>query len=101
MKKLIVCALIGFAGSAIAADSSCDAYSETARSIMDGRQNGVTIKQSMAIANAAPNSELKEFVRSIVILAYEQPAYSTEPTKRKAIDEFGNKFSLECEKAKS
>ena len=70
----------------------CDAYGKVAEAIMTARQGGVSMSKSMALADD------NNLVKSLVIEAYEQPAYSTESVKKKTIRDFADNFLLVCYK---
>lgn len=109
MKRLILLALSGLvlAGcdkseiAQVSSDSkNCDVFATLAHNIMDGRQSGLSMKESMDIAERSnlPDS-LKEAVKSIVISAYERPRFSTEQMKAREVSEFENRYYLVCAKA--
>lgn len=100
MKRFLVAGFLACSAPAIADTSACDAFSELARQIMNSRQSGVPMKSSMALVEQSDDGpEFKEFMRGLVIAAYEVPAYSTEQMKKKAVTDFEDNFYLSCTKA--
>ena len=78
----------------------CSNYSETAASVMKGRQNGVPMRKMMEImteydAKIGPDHDLG---RMFVVQAYEQPQYQTKEVQQRTIGEFENKNYLACHK---
>lgn len=52
----------------------------------------------MAIFNDEKDPELRNTLRSLVIDAYERPAYSTDTNKANAVSKFQNDVYLKCVK---
>lgn len=71
----------------------CKKWSELASSVMELRQKGVPMTALMATDN--------ETIKKIVIDAYSEPRLSTSKYQKEAIDDFANKYALECYKSKN
>jgi len=63
-------------------EDPCPMLGELAASIMENRQVGTPISDMMAVA---PDNDL---VTSIVLQAYQEPRYSTEEYRQRAVDDF-------------
>jgi hypothetical protein len=61
-----------------------------ARVIMQARQTGTSMEQSMAIAKSDP------LIRSLVVQAYTEPHYQTEAAKERAAGDFADAAMLAC-----
>lgn len=68
----------------------CSAYSSLAARVMEGRQAGITMSESMKIM--ADDGTMQQ----LVISAYEQPRYATERMQKRAIVDFENTVHLAC-----
>lgn len=100
MRRLWIFMLPLIPFSASADMSTCDTYSVLSRSIMSARQSGTPMKQQMDIVLKSGGSpELQGFMKNLVIAAYEEPAWSSESRKEKAITDFENGFYLSCVKS--
>ncbi len=109
MKRLILVVLSGAVlagcdksdiGQASVDSKDCAVFAALAHNIMDGRQKGVSMKESMEISERSKLPDnLKAVVKSIVISAYERPRYSTEQMKAREVTEFENGYYLACSKA--
>jgi penicillin V acylase-like amidase (Ntn superfamily) len=73
------------------AHENCKSLSSLARVIMELRQMGVPMHEVIEKAGDAP-----ETVTRIAIMAYGEHMYHTESIKQQVINEFENKFFLEC-----
>jgi translation initiation factor 2B subunit (eIF-2B alpha/beta/delta family) len=107
MKTYLTTAIAAFAlvfsQPAIAKESDsefCYNIEEIARSVMSARQSNVSMSKVMKIMaeNFPDNMEL---MRSIVIQAYEKPAYSTAQYQKREIDEYANHWATVCYMAMS
>ena len=76
----------------------CTVVSSLAENIMEARQNGVSMVRSMQIASES-GEEIKDMVVSLVQMAYDQPRYSTESVKRRAISNFADTAMSGCLKS--
>lgn len=82
------------------ADSRCRNMGEIAKSIMERRQNGEPISNLIDIANkSSPDADVVKFMKKIVIEAYDMPLFTAEPFKERTINEFSNKYEVECLKS--
>jgi len=98
MKKkiILIMAVIMLASTAYAVEKSefAKQMSSMAQSIMEFRQRGVSITESMEIVDKIENEVLQEILKKYVVEAYKTPMFSTERHKKEAITEFGNKIYL-------
>ena len=68
----------------------CAGVSQLARSIMQARQVGASMEQSMAIAKD------DAMIRSLVIKAYDEPHYATPEMQERAAGDFADQSMLAC-----
>ncbi len=99
MKTVITAlALLLLAGNAFAEEESDDTYCaaihDLATTIMDGRQLGVSITESLNLSNCSTN--ICKIGRSLVLAAYKEPQYSSDKYQQEAISEFANQVALQC-----
>ena len=73
-------------------NSSCESYSDLAKSVMTARQIGVAMSEVM-------NTISSENTKQLVIAAYEKPRFTSEGYKTKSIEDFRDKAYLDCIKA--
>lgn len=83
----------------VSEEELCASFGEMAQAIMGARQAGVSLSASLKIANEADEGD-RELVRSIVMAAYERPAFSTQAYQDREAAEFGNQMHLTCLKAR-
>lgn len=90
--------VLGLFASANASESSvseksiesCTSISGLAKSIMKARQNGGEMSVMMGISEGNPLAKM------LVKAAFEEPFYSTDEYKERAVIEFSNKVMLIC-----
>jgi len=73
----------------------CSNMEELATTIMTARQENRSMSQMMVLVEQADPS-VKEVVRATIQDAYNQPAYSSDRGKERAISEFGNAVASMC-----
>lgn len=100
---IITIALVGGleSGFALALPSSdkqserlCEGIGQAARSIMEGRQNGVSMIKLMSVADNA--GELAPLLKNLVQDAYDSPRYETQEMKKRAAQDFEDKVYATC-----
>jgi hypothetical protein len=94
MKALILAALLATAATAQAEqlkNTSCEVIEVYARTVMDVRQNGVSLKDAMATSD-----ENDTLGPKIIMAAYSKPRYATASIKQRTIDDFADNAYLEC-----
>jgi len=98
MKKIIIIAmlvLIPIIGNA--ENKNCNSMAEFAKTIMQLRQGGAPINEVMNfIESAEDKPEVYKVMKSITIMAYDTPRYSTPSIKEKTINEFYNTIYVNC-----
>lgn len=103
MKTLLLTALLGvplISGAAtnvpagMTPEQYCAALEDTSASFMRMHQNGAPL--DFALQLLAKNHG--EFMRPIVLQAFSQPRFSTEPYQQRAVTDFGNSVRLACER---
>lgn len=101
MKKLLMAVAVAVMFSApVQAKDNCEGVSEIANSIMVARQSGVAMKEMVVIVNNSDfEAEVKGVLIEMVVLAWEQPAYSSPEYQKKIIREFTDMFYLQCVKS--
>lgn len=101
MRTLASCglAILMLSGAAKAEEDSCAPVAMLAESVMSGRQHGVAMRDMVDLINKGDGgSSFKEAAKSMIILAYETPIFSSEEYQKKSISEFQNQFYLACMK---
>lgn len=98
MKKLLISAAVAMSLTAQAEEKQdiCGMVNELAGSIMSARQRGVDMAQAMKLAGE--NAEA-DFIRQIIIAAYEKPRYSVAENQQAAVTDFKNSVYLICVKS--
>lgn len=59
------------------------------------RQEGVSIAEMMALSQDEGN-DVREYVESLILAAYEQPRLSTKRIKQETIENFRDEVYLAC-----
>lgn len=72
----------------------CDKVSSTAETLMKARQRGVSMSSLM---NSAGDNKT---IKAMVIDAFEKPRFNSDPYVKRAIEEFRDRWYLECVKTK-
>jgi hypothetical protein len=96
MNIAIVAALVlSVSAPAAYASSVCEAVSSLARSTMNARQAGVPMSE--IYENGVEESQSVSQVRkSLILIAYEKPKFSTERYKTEAAEEFASDVFRRC-----
>lgn len=68
----------------------CSEIAKLASTIMDGRQNGVSMSAMMDVADG------QELSQTLIIKAFEDFNRPTSKGKQEAVTEFSNQWYLEC-----
>lgn len=97
MKNLLIAAAVAMSFMAQAEEKQdiCGMVNELAGSIMSARQRGVDMAQAM---KAAGENAEADFIRKIIIAAYEKPRYSVAENQQAAVTDFKNSVYLICVK---
>lgn len=72
----------------------CEDYSRIAGSIMESRQSGEKMSALMKVA--AEMGAISDALKLLVIKAYQEPQFRTQPNRAQAATEFENGAYLEC-----
>jgi hypothetical protein len=72
----------------------CVGLAQAGRSIMDGRQSGVSMIKLMGVANNA--GELAPLMKNLVQDAFKSPRYETQEMKTRVIQDFEDKVYATC-----
>lgn len=83
---------------AITNDEACAQMASTAESIMRARQNGIAMQKVLEVASGSKSAAVKDGFRTIIMMAYDQPRFSTQENKQRAIDDFRDEMQLYCMK---
>ena len=94
MKVLILAALLATAATAQAEDN-CLIIESYARTVMDARQGGISLKDAMATTEKGD-----KFTPKIIIAAYNKPHYITKKMKQRTINNFADDTYLDCLKVR-
>lgn len=82
-----------------AIEGICGATAKYAEAVMDSRQNGMKITESIANINKTLKvGAMKDFYKTIAYEAYKEPKWSTKENQDNAATEFSNKMYLTCAK---
>lgn len=109
MKKILILIPLLFSSLSIyakeemtkndAIEEMCGATADYAKSVMDSRQNGVSLKESIANINAKiPKGSIQEYYKAIAYEAYSQKKWESAEYKNNASVEFSNEILLSCTK---
>jgi len=103
MKKLILAAALTVASFSSNAKVSnveeyCGSMYELAETIMDARQNGMTMKKSkeIIVTTVSDDKNLVEIAKSIVDWAYSEPKYHSEEMQKYATNKFAERAYYGC-----
>lgn len=78
---------------------ACDVIVKLAKSIMERRQEGVSMADMMDITLKL-DENTRKITKGIIIMAYDHPRYSTPEVIERTIRDFENDVYLECVKAR-
>ena len=83
-----------------AIEEICTATAGYAEAVMNSRQNGVKITESIANVNKALKvGATRDYHKAIAYEAYKEPKWSTKENQENAATEISNKMYLICAKA--
>ena len=110
MKKILILIPLFFANLGVCAkedmtkndviEEVCGATADYAKSVMDSRQNDVSLKESIANINAKiPKGSIQDYYKAIAYEAYSQKKWESDEYKNNASVEFGNRTYLSCIKS--
>ncbi len=71
--------------------STCESYSNLAKTVMTARQGGIPMSEVM--------NTISEITKQLAITAYEKPRFTSDGYKTKSIEDFRDKAYLDCVKA--
>ena len=74
----------------------CQAHAKLAKRIMTSRQDGTEMSSLLEMIEKLPDDSAKRTAQAIIMMAYDESAYSAEKNQQKAITEFSNKIMLTC-----
>lgn len=89
MKGLIAVVLL-MAGFAASANEGCATVANLGKTIMTGRQMGISIVKAVEISKGS------EAAMTMVRMAYAKPRFESEEYKRKAAEDFETEVYLIC-----
>lgn len=98
MKALILSFTIAVSYPAfVSAESiTCEQFGELAESIMKSRQTGVPLSSLMNVIKDTPETDGNEIFRNMIVMAYDEPRYSSDNMQRRAIEDYRNLWELGC-----
>jgi len=77
--------------------NNCDAIGQLAEAIMIVRQKEVPMTKAMdAMLATQTNQAVKDFIRSVIMMAYKEPAMRTDRNKRDQVARFRNEQESAC-----
>lgn len=65
---------------------------------MKARQNGVAMQKVLDVISTPDFASVKDGFRTIIMMAYDKPRFSTEANKQRAIGDFRDQVQLYCMK---
>ena len=71
-------------------EDNCVSIGELAHAIMGARQSGVDLGRAMRLAGG------NELVEAIVLMAYNEPRFSSDQYRQRAATDFANTWMLAC-----
>lgn len=71
----------------------CEAFATASEAVMLGRQGGMSLSDSLAIADANP---MRDLLRSVIMAAWQTPRYSTADYRERAVQEFRDNQHVLC-----
>ena len=78
----------------------CKAVSETAQTIMEGRQYGMSILEQLQnnddVYQKTKDKSSHDLINLIIMAAYKQPQYSTNEYQKREINNFAANYYLDC-----
>ncbi len=77
-------------------DEICAGIESYTKTIIEGRQNGVPMRNFIDAINKTDDGPVRKMARKIIIRAYDIPRYFSESMKKQTIVDFQNKIYLEC-----
>jgi hypothetical protein len=75
----------------------CRSHTEFAEKVMKFRQEGVSIAKMIELSQDEGN-DIREYVESLILSAYEQPRFSTARIRQETIENFRDEAYLACAK---
>ncbi len=95
MNKLLIL-IAALSAPVMAEQASCEYIGTIAETIMKARQSDRPMSKLMAVIDQYEMPSVKP----IVVAAYQEPSYSSDSYKQKAIAEFRNTVELACYEGK-
>lgn len=98
MKNLLASVIIVLAGSSAQADERtelqlCELLGEFAAQTMANRHDGRPLSKALS---AIQGDAAESILSAIIMLAYDEPKYSSPEYQKSSIDEFRNEAELGC-----
>lgn len=75
---------------------SCADVASVAEFIMQSRQDGVPMKAQYDRAEKTTDTAFKQWAKEVIIIAYNEPKYTSKTYKQQAVAEFGSRAFMEC-----
>ncbi|WP_175137418.1 hypothetical protein [Achromobacter animicus] len=85
-------------GASVSAEDrkACSVSSSLGKTVMEARQAGMPMSELMDVFSKPGRADDGEFGRTLVEWAFEDPRYSTEEAKERAIRDFENEVYRAC-----
>lgn len=98
MKALILSLVIAISSPTLVSAEAitCEQFGELAESIMKSRQTGVPLSSLMNVIKDTPEANDNEIFRNMIVMAYDNPRYSSDNMQRRAIEDYRNFWELGC-----
>jgi len=78
----------------------CGAVGLLAAQTMEARHTGVSMQSMLSGAGKSEDAFMKKLCERMIVEAYERPRLQTEEIRKRSVEEFRDKWHLECYKAR-
>ena len=110
IKKISAILLVAFMASCAASPAraqsipyiameSCEQVGSLAEFVMELRQEGVPMKDQWERATKLGDPVFEEWMKKVLVIAYDGPKYTSKRYQKQAASEFGSRAFVECLKA--
>lgn len=97
MKTLLLALLlVSGAANATPQETFCLGVYDLAELVMNGRQQGVSMKKAIEIVSDSGNEQLTSIAEIFIDDAYREPMFNSEQYKQAAVNRFAEKAFYEC-----
>jgi len=97
-RTLATLTLLAASSQALAID--CAEFSRMAEALMRSHQSGVPMTETIEVFDYIEDEAALKAIKTMIIMAYEKPRYSTEKMQQREIADFRDKFAAACYRRK-